>query len=63
MVLLSGWASLRSGNAEVMLCSGVLDRTRPVVVLFPCALQLAIGSLRGILKQAGVTSEDFNDKL
>jgi predicted RNA binding protein YcfA (HicA-like mRNA interferase family) len=37
------------------------DRVTGCVV--PLHAELAIGTLRGILKQAGVTSEEFIDKL
>ena len=39
-VLLSDWASLRSGNAEVTLSLSALGRMESVVVSFPCIRNL-----------------------
>jgi hypothetical protein len=46
-------------NAAAMLFSGV--RTRGCVV--PLHKELAVGTLRGVLKQAGVSTEEFMAQL
>lgn len=56
-----GFARLRQRGSHVVLKRIGPDRVTGCVV--PLHPELAIGTLRGILKQAGVTPEDFTAKL
>lgn len=56
-----GFTQVRQRGSHV-----VLKRVRPEKVtgcVIPLHAELATGTLRGILKQAGVTAEEFMDKV
>jgi len=56
-----GFVQVRQRGSHVVLkCLGA-ERVAGCVV--PLHSELAIGTLRGILKQAGITPKDFIDKL
>jgi len=56
-----GFSQVRQRGSHVVLKRMGPDRVRGCVV--PLHAELAIGTLRGILKQAGVTPDEFLDKL
>ena len=53
------WVSLRFASAGVTLYSNESRRKERSAVSFPLHPELAVGTLRGILKQAGVAPEEF----
>ena len=56
-----GFEQVRQRGSHVVLKKGTPEGTVGCVV--PLHRELAIGTLRGILKQAGVTPDEFMDKL
>lgn len=56
-----GFTQVRQRGSHVVLKRIELEKATGCVV--PLHTELAIGTLRGILKQAGVTTEEFIDKL
>jgi predicted RNA binding protein YcfA (HicA-like mRNA interferase family) len=56
-----GFSQVRQRGSHVVLKREERDIVTGCVV--PLHAELAIGTLRGILKQAGVTREEFIDKL
>ena len=56
-----GFVQMRRRGSHVVLKKETSDGAVGCVV--PLHRELAIGTLRGILKQAGVTPDDFMDKL
>ena len=56
-----GFAQVRQRGSHVVLRRDGRDRVSGCVV--PLHAELAVGTLRGILKQAGVTSDEFINKL
>jgi predicted RNA binding protein YcfA (HicA-like mRNA interferase family) len=56
-----GFSQVRQRGSHVVLKRDWQDRVAGCVV--PLHAELAVGTLRGILKQAGVTTEEFIDKL
>ena len=56
-----GFTQVRQRGSHVVLKRVQQDMVAGCVI--PLHHELAIGTLRGILKQAGVTTEEFIDKL
>ena len=56
-----GFVQVRQRGSHVVLRKETLEVAMGCVV--PLHRELAIGTLRGILKQAGVTPDEFMDKL
>ena len=56
-----GFVQVRQRGSHVVLRKETLEVAVGCVV--PLHRELAIGTLRGILKQAGVTPDEFMDKL
>jgi len=56
-----GFVKTRQRGSHVVLRRTGLQGVTGCVV--PLHQELAVGTLRGILKQAGVTAEEFHDKL
>ena len=56
-----GFSQIRQRGSHVVLKRMGEERVAGCVV--PLHVELATGTLRGILKQAGVTAEEFIDKL
>lgn len=56
-----GFFQVRQRGSHVILKQKTFEGERGCVV--PLHRELAIGSLRGILKQAGVTPEEFMDNI
>ena len=56
-----GFVEVRQRGSQVVLRKETPDGALGCVV--PLHRELAIGTLRGILKQAGVTPDEFMDKL
>ena len=57
----SGFSQVRQRGSHVVLQKQLQDRTIGCVV--PMHKELAIGTLRGILRQAEITPEEFMDNL
>ena len=57
----SGFSQVRQRGSHVVLQKQLQDRTIGCVV--PLHRELAIGTLRGILRQAEITPEEFMDNL
>jgi len=56
-----GFTQVRQRGSHVVLKRVGAEKTTGCVV--PLHVELATGTLRGILKQAGVTTEEFIDQL